>query len=384
MPLVTVSDLLVAPTEEEVLDTLLQYLAGFGFNSTAWQPGSAQRQFVSVFAKVIASVGGTVSMVAAFGALLTATGNALTKLADSHFNEQREPAIKTQGTVRLTNVAGIGATPIAIGQIVISDPLSGQTFRNIGTGTIPGTVGGFLDLTFESEVAGAASKVPIGSLTVMQTPIAGVTASNSDPNWMTLAGADAESDDRLRKRCRDKWGTLNVVSKPVSGYEYLALKADPAVTRVYVDDTNPDGPGTIRIYIASDNGTGSGASVAAVDALVQTKRSVTAQVTVLPAVEVAQLFSATVFIATAQNTPSTRDTIRKAINDFVNALPIGGEQTDNVAGKEMSFAKLIGVVVAVPGVRNVTFSAPTTDVPLNPNEVLTVLSGNPTLSFVSV
>lgn len=384
MPLINVSDLLVAPSEAETLDTILQALAGFGFNTTAWQVGSVQRYLVTAIAKVVAQVAATVAMVAAFGALSTATGPALTKLADSDFDVQRFEAVKTQGIVRLTNVAGIGATVIAISQLVVSDPITGQTFRNISGGTIPGTVGATLDLTFESEVAGKNTVVAVGSLTIMQTPIAGVTSSNSDANWITQTGADAETDPNLRARCRAKWGTLNVGSKPVSGYEYLARTADPAVTRVYVDPTNPNGPGTVRVYIAGASGTGTGSMVTAVDALIQQKRSVTALVTVLPAVAVAEAFTATVFIASAQNTPSTRESVRLAINDFVNALPIGGIQTDNIAGQEMSHTALIGAVQAVPGVRSVTFSSPTADVPLAANEVLTVLGGNPTLAFVSV
>src|SRR5690606_696186 len=104
-----------------------------------------------------------------------------------------------------------------------------RRFTNLTGGTL--SLGGTLDLSWEAEEPGDDYNLANGTLTVMVTPLAGVTVANPDPGtgtWITQTGADEESDPELRERCRNKWSTLGTGSTEDS-YEFWAKQASNEV-----------------------------------------------------------------------------------------------------------------------------------------------------------
>ena len=84
-------------------------------------------------------------------------------------------------------------------QLEAADDTIGLKYRNITAGTIP--AGGSLPLIFEAESPGAQYNVPNNTITVLNTPLNGVTINNPDPGsgtWITSEGSDVETDERLK------------------------------------------------------------------------------------------------------------------------------------------------------------------------------------------
>lgn len=153
----------------------------------------------------------------------TAIGDGLTALARSHFRLERLERRFTQGKVVLTVVAGSGPYTITAGQLLVGTPgasESARSFTNTDGGTLDaGVNGGKLTITVQATAPGAASNVPLLSISELKTPLPGVSVSNPDyqasGTWITSAGSDGEygvdgepdeaGDLSLKRRCDLRW-----------------------------------------------------------------------------------------------------------------------------------------------------------------------------------
>lgn len=364
MPL-TLAQIRTTMTRTQCLDSFITVLDSLGFNASSWQSGSIQRTILTGAAEgwsLLTSVADSLSRIV-FNA--DATGDALTEFSDSHYDNQRTAATLTTGYCRLTCSAAAGPYGIVASQLVASDTVNGYTYRNTGAGVLPS--GGTLDLVFVAETAGAARNVANGTITTLQTPLAGVTINNpawgGTGTWITTAAVDAETDATLRTRNTSKWGTLSYAS-PAAAYENFALAADPDVVRVYVDDSNPGGAGTVYVYCARTSSTATAGDVATVLAYINTKRPCTSAVSVIAATEQMQSVTFTAYITAAKNNAATQGLIAAAVDAYINGLDIGGTYPPGSAVGYAYRSELIGAITAVDGVEGVTLTVPAADVAL--------------------
>jgi hypothetical protein len=106
----------------------------------------------------------------------------------------------------------------------------------------------------------------------LQTPIPGVSVALTGTS-ASVAGSDMETDASMITRCRLKWSTVaglnGVGGATKAAYQYYALSATgnipitqggaPQVGYAYVLTGNPDGPGTVRVYVSAVAGAMGGA-----------------------------------------------------------------------------------------------------------------------------
>ena len=372
--LILLQQLLGVVTVDQARQGLINSLTGLGFNASSWQEGSFQLTMIEAFARVYANASMGVAEIAAGGYNDLAEKVWLHLFSDSHYDNQVHLAVTTQGTCTLTAAPLAGPNTFVVDQLVVATP-SGITFRNKTGGTL--VAGGTLDLTWEAEVAGSAGNVAPGTITVMQTGIAGVTVNNPaltpSPTWITRDGADEETDQELRLRNRTKWATLGIA--PGAAYEYFSRAASPSVKRVFVDDQNPDGPGTFDIYLAGDSG---GVSSPVVDAVEDYIRGTTdgidrlvttAKMRVFAATNKAITINAGVYLLKAYDTPANRLLIEGAMGQYFKDLAIGGTPLYEGGPGAVRLNALAGYVMRIPGVQNIAFTSPTADVDLLKNEV---------------
>jgi uncharacterized phage protein gp47/JayE len=151
-------------------------------------------------------------------------------------------------------------------------------------------------LTFRAEAIGDEYNVANGSIMELVTTLSTVTVANpavgTSGTWLTVPGTDEESDEALRTRCRSKWATLSTGS-PKDAYIFWAL-AQTGVTRASVDDANPLGPGTARVYIDAAS------AVAATQSYIDARRPIGAAVTVAAATTTTITLSGTVYVEIEQ------------------------------------------------------------------------------------
>jgi uncharacterized phage protein gp47/JayE len=373
--MLTLAQLRTPITEDQAVQTLLDQLQALGFNVSSWQSGSVERDIVEAIGFVLADSTKSTDALSRLGYNDSATGDALTELSRSHFDNTRDPGQRTQGIVTLTDVGGIGPVSFNPGDVVVSDKSTpANTFRNITGDTLPAL--GFVQLTFEAEIAGADGNVANGEITELVTAIAGVTVDNTtnapgSATWRSLEGADVESDPTLRVRNSTRWARLSI-AKPADAYINIALGVT-GVARARVDDTNPRGPGTVDVYIAGPSGTVGGTEVAAVQTAIDAERPVTADVLVIAATAITQDLAGSVFVD-----PSVYDgpagvletNVKQAADDYINSLPIGGVVLPPGPGGVMPRSELVGAMTAVDGTEAVALSDPAADVPVATFEIV--------------
>lgn len=391
MPSLSIDQLLPVVPTDSARQTVIDLLTGLGITAvTSWQPGSLARTLgLELPALLINEFSKTAALIAAGGYNKTAQGDWLTLYSESAYDNLRFDPVRTRGNCVLTATASAAATPVAASYVVVAEPISGVTFRNVNAFTpVPG---GSVTVVFEAERAGSSGNVLVGSITSMQTPIAGVSVSNPGVggSWITRWGANAEGDPSLQDRNRTKWAT-RAYAAPGDAYVNWAREADPTITRATVDDQNPDGPNTLRIYIAGDLGAG---NIAQLDTTLAQKvvdyiygridgvsrRGLNAIVNCSPATVVTQELTGTAYVAAPylSSAPAALNTALQALQD---ALPIGGA-LGGAGFRGLLFSALYSVVMQTPGIVNVAFATPIADVPLAMNQVVQLVNN---LTYVGV
>ena len=385
MPL-TLEQVRTTITRAEALGSLITVLQSLGFNATSWQTGSLQLTLLTGCAEVWAQMSHHADALSRFHFNEDSTGSALTAFSASHYDNTRTAATFTEGNVVLTGAAAGGPHNVVIGQLTVADNINGYTYRNTNAFTVP--LGGVAipPAVFKAEVAGADRNVANNTITLLQTPLAGVTCNNPDANWRTVDGVDAESDATLRLRNETKWSALSYATS-AGAYEQFALAADSTVVRVLVYDSLAS-TGVVNVFIADNNGTCAGAVVTTVQDYIDLKKPLTADVTVIAATEVTQAFTAEIFITASMNNATKQAEIVAALNTLVNGLDIGG--TILPAGAPQGyllFSELNDAISGIAGVEGITWTTPTADVPITVAteavaNVMTALA--PTFTYTSI
>lgn len=383
----SVAQLLTPMSRQEALDTLLEQLDELGFSASSWQSGSKRRAIVEIGAIVWADMSLTVRTLTQAVFLQRASGVLLRELVQSHYDLTPNPAVATQGTAILTAAATSGPHTISVGQLVAADA-QGRTFRNITGGTL--SMGSTLSLTFEAEVAGEDGNIPVNTLTVIQTPIAGVTINNPGSGvpaqWITRTGQEAESETSLKARAQSRWAQLSI-ERPEDAYIGLALDV-AGVTRVEIDPHNPGGAGTVDVWAAGLTGTvstGPGSVLEALQDALDAKRAVSAIVTARAALTQTVHVTATIYVDAAQYdgpAGSFEQSVEAAIEDFINAQPIGGQVLPPSSSGILDRESLIAAIKAVNGVVALSVAAPSADVAIAAHTIAVV--GSLSLNYQTV
>ncbi len=374
----TLADLLSPPTEAAMNTTLLAGLTSLGFPVTSWPSGGAGRTLVQAFARVLSDALGLVGNVAR-GSLLDlapgtdpgSPGDWLTLYAASHYGLTRRAATFAVVKVRLSAASGAGPYTITPGQLWATSS-AGRRYNSANTSNVVVSAGpSTVDLELRAENPGAAWNLGIGASLTLETPLPGVTALTIESDTgsgtaMVTAGTDQERDAALRARCRSRWATIGL-QHTADAYDALARQVpsvgDPLVslvTRTKVDDTNPRGAGTVNVWIAGEAGPLDAPEEAAVDAYLQARKSVTADLQVENATAVPVNVTATIYV---RNNSSAADDAEDRLTAAINAVAIGGT---------VYRAQLLEELMGPAGVFNAVITSPTGDTALAANEVATV------------
>jgi uncharacterized phage protein gp47/JayE len=358
-------DILTPKSRDAVLRELIDRLREQGFPITDWHPGGVARTILEVDAAALEDLYALVPAIAAGGYLVTAQGPWLDLLVESAYDLRRHPATFARGRVVLTAELGFGPYTLEPGDLWVGTP-DGLRYYNTTGGVLP--MGGTLGVEIQSESPGSRYNVPIGAISVLHTPLPGVSVTNP-PDWLLEAARDEETDEELRRRARLRWASLGTGATRAA-YEFWALNAHPAVTKVRVLDDHPRGQGTVDVVIWGEGGLGADV-VSAVDAYIQERRPLTADVAVYSATPRTVNVEATVYVR-AGYLSQAQAAVVEELAALQRATPIGGT---------LYRSAIIEALFARPHVVNVVLAQPTNDAPLGAVEAL-VLS--PSLTWEEV
>lgn len=350
----TLAELLVPLSTADVRTTLLGLLETVGFPTSSWKATSVPILLIDATSELVADLSLKVSLLARGGFSELAQDEWLTLRSRSQYEHEREAATATIGTLTLTDGGG-GPYVIAAGSLVAVST-TGLRYRNSTGGTL--LLNDTLDLEFTSVAVGEAYNVAGGTITELETPLAGVTIAAA-ADWITTAGSDGESDARLRARNAAKWATL-ATGSPAAAWIAWILDGVPGVSKVAVRDDNPLGDMTVQIVLATASGPASAADVAAAQVIIDAREPIGSQIEAIAASPLAITVTGTVYVRAAQRS-SAEAAVVAAFADLTEELDMG---------ETVYTSKLIDVIhTSSGGVRNVVLTAPAADVTLLPTEI---------------
>ncbi|MEN6535510.1 MAG: baseplate J/gp47 family protein [Bryobacteraceae bacterium] len=380
---------LSTPTTPEQATTMaIAYLAGQGFSSTSWQSGSVQLTMVMLFAWLYSALTYMIAALLNGGYNDTAEGDFLDHLSASRFDNTRDGAVAAQHYVVFTCSASAGPYPApGDGKVVVAD--ASRTFRLKATTDYPLLAipsGGSVAMLVEAEVAGSDGNLPgIGTITRMITTMAGVTCSNQVVPGTTTSlvrnGADAETTPHLRAKNSSKWGGLSIeVTR--TGVERLAFAWLPSNSKVYVEDNNPAGPGTVDVYASAES-----AAIAAGDlTTLQGKldgrflgnnissgaRTKRALAIAAPTFEFAP--TGVVFYSPGFLLVDVQGDVEAALLKLVKDCPLGGYDYSPGPSSVITYSDFVQAVEDVPGVKSFAPTYPTGNLTIPSHAVVSLPS----------
>jgi uncharacterized phage protein gp47/JayE len=337
---------------------------------TNFNVGSVIRTLTEGVAEVVGELYAFASDMLKQGFLDTTSGVWLNRKA-AEYGVTRNPAIRTEGTVifsravpRTTNV------PIPDGSVVATPrDQSGSEYRYLTTDeAILSSGETSVAVPVQAEEAGSAWNVGSGSITRMKTYLTGVDAVTNEADWITIVGADQEDDEALRLRCYLAWEEL-AQGGTAAAYVSWALSV-PGVTSAFVDDDLPRGEGTVDIYIMGEAGPPDAALLEAVQSVIDERRPITADALVRAPDAVVVPIHLVVTPRAGYELVALDTEIRRRLgvlfgdidDPSLGITPLG-------VGKDVVVARLIALVMAIPGVYSVTILEPAADVVVASNQV---------------
>ena len=246
----------------------------------------------------------------------------LDRYAWDRYQLTRKGASPAVGTIRIYRIVGGSAGTIDVGTKLAT--LSGveyitTTTTSFGASTLSMTA------NVRAVQAGKSSQVGANTIRKFATPSALFDASlmvNND--FATAHGEDVEDDPDFRTRIRDFWKT---VRRGVVGAIAYGARAVPGVVSAAAVEVTTLGGSPARVvmlYIADSSGIASAAKAQEVlDSLLE-YRACGIQVVIVTAMP--QILDITLRLAFVQgvDTVNLTETIRNAIVEFVNTLPVSG------------------------------------------------------------
>lgn len=167
----------------------------------------------------------------------------------------RKPATKAVGSIAFTRETPVGELRVPAGTIIESPRINGHVYR---VETTAETVGPDGILTFEVPVeaqqAGSASNLGPGYYSILAEPLPGIVSVVNGDAWLTYSGADRESDEEFRMRCRNQFSAVGQYHHDAAYRACIASFAGIRVDYITFEHDAPRGPGSANAYIMQDTG----------------------------------------------------------------------------------------------------------------------------------
>ena len=383
-------------TAAEVKQEILDLCATGGLPTTSWQSGSVIRTIIAVMSNVIAIKSEVEVEIAKAGFGDLASPDWATIFAQAIYDVIRVLAEPATGTVTLTNTSltNYSKNP---GELIVAQDSGGAhpgvTYRNQDAIVIPAS-GTLADVAVASDITGTQADASPNTVTILVSSLVGVTVTNPDP----ILGADDETTTALILRTRAKLASLSPLG-PKDAYNYVVttpFSSFPAIAGQTIDDasspitrsstTSDPTTGFLSVYIANAEGAPvSGDVDLAQEAVDKWAEPLCDTATVIAASELSIDVTYTVNLQSSMTSAQVESLISLALSTYFAMLPIGGVVIPSVdPDNGYVFREPITQIIhdAVPGVKLVSLSVPSSDTLVAANEVPVLGTVTATINFL--
>lgn len=375
MAILSLDELTTPLTLEEAKASIYSTLETVGLSTTTWKPGAVVRTIIVAVAVLIAAFSQLMALIARAGFLDLSEGDWLTLKAHYDFGVDRFPATFASGPIIVNNTGG-GVFHFDAGDFIAKNSSTGKTYRNTSAFDLSaGQLG--LSVDVEALEAGTGSTAFPGAIDSLETVLIGVTVTNN----VALVGQDAESDESLIQRCRDKPASLSP-NGPREAYSFFARSAvfsdgtPVGVTRVHVSHSSSVSSVTVTVADASGLLTGTvgdtTTALGIVDSDIQNNvvpEGVTCTVQSATPVSVSVTCDVWVPTATKATDQEIISAVGNAVSALISATPIGGYIIPPATTGELYLDALKAAAESArPEIFHATISTPAADVSLAETE----------------
>lgn len=169
---------------------------------------------------------------------------------------ERKPAQRARGTLLLQRTDLSRAITVKIGTVIATSPINGVVYRVITTENRTFPLGvSQIEVPVQAEKDGSAYNISGMFSNILSTELAGLVRVTNTDNWLLVPGADAESDDDLRLRTRNRFTAINRWHVDATYRDIIADFAGIAVDEIFFEHTAPRGPGSANALILFDGAT---------------------------------------------------------------------------------------------------------------------------------
>lgn len=201
----------------------------------------------------------------------TAGGKMLRLLAWA-VNVTAKPATAAEGVIRFFKTDAKATTTVKAGTLVQTERINGRVYvlATVADVVIPSGVASALVAVKATGTGGAYNLAP-GYYRILPVAVDGISQVASEEDWLTKPGADEESDDELRERCRNQFNLVGNYHTDAVYRSMIAQVAGLSIDRIFFEHEAPRGPGTANSYLLLDSGVASAPFIDAVNDYINTQ-----------------------------------------------------------------------------------------------------------------
>ncbi|HAT1683847.1 TPA: hypothetical protein I8Y21_004604 [Klebsiella oxytoca] len=186
--------------------------------------------------------------------LLTAVGPFVDVFAAA-LRLTRKEATAATGQIRFTKTSSDATVTVAAGTLIQTERINGVVY---GVTTreqtiIPAGTASML-IAVQATGTGSAFNLAPGYYQILPRAIDGIASVRNEDDWLTAPGADRESDDELKDRCRNQFNLAGDYHTDAVYRSLIAQQAGLSIDRVFFQHDAPRGPGTANAYLLLDTG----------------------------------------------------------------------------------------------------------------------------------
>lgn len=250
----------------------------------------------------------------------TATGQMLRLLAWA-VNVTPKPASAAEGVIRFFKEDVKQVVTVKAGTVVQTERINGKVYAlsTVADVTIPSGTASSL-LAVKATGTGGAYNLAPGYYRILPVAVDGISHVASEENWLTVPGADEESDDELRERCRNQFNLVGNYHTDAVYRSMIAGVAGLSIDRIFFEHDAPRGPGTANAYLLLDSGVASDPFIDTVNDYINTQghhgHGDDMQCFAMP--ETRHDLAVTVFVKNLSNIEQEqRDSLKKGVENLV-------------------------------------------------------------------
>lgn len=170
-------------------------------------------------------------------------------------NLTRKEATPASGVIRFIKSDISRPITVPADTLIQTERINGviYTLKTRQATLIPEGIAG-MSVDVIAEDAGAGFNLAPGYYRILPVAVDGIDAVENEENWLTVPGADEESDNELRDRVRNQFNLAGAYHTDAVYRGLIAGVAGISADRIYFLHDAPRGPGTANAYIMLDAG----------------------------------------------------------------------------------------------------------------------------------